>query len=125
MVDFDQFTVRDQRLSRSTEWTLSVDVQLQLYGVTLQGEYAGSRILYDTRPTRRMPMVGVEIPGQFEPDYVAKVAYLLLAWELPLADLIGDVRITPYGMLEWSDPKDYNDSFKLWVGRFGLNVKPN
>jgi hypothetical protein len=63
-------------------------------------------------------------PPGYPPDYIQQYVYGLLAYELPIADYLGGLIVTPYAMYEYSVP---NDSRDVWghtvVG--GLNLKPS
>lgn len=121
----EPLTVEVVTQERYTEITGSLDLLLELFGVRVQAEYARSLIRYRTRPPRRMPMSGIPITGQLQPDYTAWVGYVLLAWTLPLDALLGEMKLTPFVMVERSEPEDVSDEFNLWSVHGGLNFKPN
>jgi hypothetical protein len=121
----DPLVVEVDQLERYSELTGSLDLLVELFGVRLQAEYARSLIRYRTRPPRRMPMAGITVAGQRQPDYASWVGYVLLGWTLPLDELIGEMKLTPFAMLERSEPEDFSDEFNLWSLRGGLNFKPN
>ncbi len=110
---------------RSWELTGSADLLLELFGVRLQVEYARSIRRYQNRPGRTLPMVGAPVPGVYQPDTVAWVAYLLAAWTLPLDKLLGEMKLMPYVMIERSVPEDVTDEFSLWSYHGGINFRPN
>jgi hypothetical protein len=125
LVSTDPPEVEFEQTERFNELIGSADLLVELFGVRLQAEYARSLRRYRTRPARTLPMIGSEVPGMYQPDYVAWVGYVLLGWTLPLDALIGDMRITPWVMVERSKPEDTSVEFDLWSIRWGINFKPN
>jgi hypothetical protein len=106
------------------EVTGSADLQLKLYGLLIQSEWAGGIIKYVERPLKQYPIVYVQIPGEYQPDYLRWDVYLLLAWTLPLERWLGDKTLTLYAMGERSVMDDSDDDYNVWMARWGINFKP-
>ncbi len=120
------FKMTIDNVSEYREWTGAIDFLLELYGVRLQAEYVRGIVKYDVRPIRVMPVVNIQDPsGELQPDYIKWDGYVLLAWQLPLDSLIGDMRLTPYGMVERSVMDDSFPDLDAITYRVGLNFKPN
>ncbi len=123
---YTTFEIVTDNISDYKEWVGSIDFLLEFYGVRLQAEYLRSLILYDVRPVRVMPVLNVANPtGEKQPDYVTWDMYVLLAWQLPLDKWLGEMRLTPYAMLERSVMDDTYEDLSALTFRFGLNFKPN
>ncbi|MCP4679099.1 MAG: hypothetical protein GY854_27130, partial [Deltaproteobacteria bacterium] len=108
------------------EFAGAADFLLELYGVRFQVEYVRTINKYDIRPVRMMPVFNIPDPaGELQPDYIKWNGYLLLAWQLPLDALIGQMRLTPYVMLEKSVMDDTYKDLDARMFRGGINFKPN
>ena len=112
------------------EGVVSTDLLLELFGVRVQSEFIWRRIDVDHPRqlySREMLFSGASILADhlFQASYTGWGYYVLLAYELPIANLLHGVRITPYAM--WEDTRGYDTfpyvNFKLVTG--GLNVKPS
>ncbi|MCP4676270.1 MAG: hypothetical protein GY854_12320 [Deltaproteobacteria bacterium] len=120
------FGMKVDTTSEYKEWNGAIDLLLELYGVRLQAEYVRGLIRYDVRPLRRMPVLDIPDPfGEKQPDYIKSDVYVLLAWQLPLDKWLGDMRLTPFGMVERSIMDDTYNDFDAMTIRAGLNFKPN
>lgn len=102
------------------EYTFSIDGLIAYKGLRLQGEYIRSLILYsDSVPRPMTPPFNL-----ISPDHTNVKAYVMLAYELPLDDLLGTMRLTPYASIAFERPysgKWYNTN-SYWAG---LNFKPS
>lgn len=116
---FDPFYIRSDIVDKHTEKVLSADLKLQFFGVILQMEYIGTLNQYKVR-AKRQPQFG---PGYW-PDHYEMAGYMLLAYELPLERWLKNMRIMPYGAVEFVS---YDDTFPKQIGLdyfWGLNFKP-
>ncbi len=116
----DPFRIEAETIEEYTEYSGALDLLLELHGVRFQVEFYRSLIRYDVRPLRDM-MRGM--PG-YQPDHVKTDVYGLLAYTLPLEELLGAMLLTPYVMLEYGDIDDTADHVVglMYVG--GINFKP-
>ncbi len=115
----------EERTERFEELGGSLDFVLQIHGVRLQSEYARSLRKYEVRPFRDAPILDSPMGDLYQPDFIQWNVYVLLAWELPLKALLGDMKLTPFGMFEYSVEDDSAPEFDAYMFRFGLNFKPN
>lgn len=122
--DPEAFDITITTTEKYREFTGAADFQLKLWGVLVQAEWAGGIIKYIERPLKQYPVVNVEMPGQYQPDYIRWDAYVLLAWTLPLERWLDDKKITLYAMGERSIMDDTDDNYNVWMVRWGLNFKP-
>ena len=113
------FDVEAEVVERYKEFIGTGDVLLDLYGLRLQGEYVRRLVRYTERPLQVPP----DPPG-YPADYIAQYVYGLLAYELPIAEYLGGLRVTPYVMYEYAVPDDTSDVWGHTVAA-GLNLKPS
>lgn len=109
---------------RYDELAGALDFVLEMFGVRLQGEYARSLRKYEIRPLLTLPIVNITAPDKYQPDYIQWNVYGLLAWQLPLEALLGDMTLTPYVLHEYSVQDDSEHDYDTKVTRFGINYKP-
>ncbi|MDD5306171.1 MAG: hypothetical protein PHU25_02510 [Deltaproteobacteria bacterium] len=102
-----------------TEYVGSLDLLIELFGVRFQAEYLRRLVKYSTRPLWYFSDETIGNPG----DWVSNSAYGLLAYELPLQDLIGTFKISPYVMADYYGEVDFSNLDAV-VAIFGLNLKP-
>jgi hypothetical protein len=113
------------------EFIQTADLQLDLFGVSLRSEYIYRMVLYDTtRPLAAEELINIPNGGSAPlTDYLASFeghsVYGLIAYELPIKELIGGVRIAPYFMYEYCKERDTDRSANVTQIRTGLNVKPS
>ncbi len=120
------FSMNVDTISEYREFAGSTDFLFELYGVRLQAEYVRTLVQYETRPVRMMPVFNIPDPsGELQPDYIKWNGYILLAWQLPLDALIGQMRLTPYVMFEKSVMDDTYRDLDSVMFRGGINFKPN
>ncbi len=107
------------------------DVLLEVNGVRLQTEFV---LQYSDRTAATLIepeflRLLQEEPGYAGPHYyadnLAKSYYVLLGWELPLRQWIGQVRITPYAMYEHNLSHEAIEMLNARFLTWGLNVKPS
>jgi hypothetical protein len=119
-----EFNITMTTTEKYREMTGSADLQLKLYGLLVQAEWAGGIIKYIERPQRQYPIVNVPIPGEYQPDYLRWDMYLLLAWTLPLDKWLGEKKLTLYSMGERSIMDDSDENYNVWMLRWGVTFKP-
>jgi hypothetical protein len=126
-VDMMARTVKVKKTStdKHTELTGSLDLLIAFAGIRLQVEYARSLVKYDVHPIRVVPIFNFTIGEIYFPDHTRWDGYALLAYELPLQKILGDMTLTPFVMGEMSSPEDLDDSSDASVIRAGFNFKPN
>jgi hypothetical protein len=126
-IDLSVPTIHISSKSRDkhTELTGALDLVVTGYGVRLQAEYARSLVTYDVHAQRIAPYFDVVFEGSYIPDHVRSDGYLMLAYELPLEKLLGDMTLTPFILLEQSIAEDANKSSNAYDYRAGLNFKPS
>jgi hypothetical protein len=122
--DPNNFDLAINTTEKYREMTASADLQIKLWGVLIQSEWAGGYIKYVVRPQKAYPIVNVAIPDEYQPDYLRWDAYVLLAWTLPLDRWLKDKSITLYTMGERSIMDDTDDNYNVWMVRAGLDFKP-
>jgi hypothetical protein len=122
--DPENFDINIVTVEKYRELAGSADLQLRLWGVLLQAEWAGGYIRYVERPPKIYPIVNVVIPGEYQPDYLRWDAYALLAWTLPLDKWLGEKKLTLYTMGERSIMDDSDDDYNVWMLRWGIDFKP-
>ena len=114
-----EFHVTAEVVESYREVTGAGDLLLEVGGLRLQGEVVRGRVYYDERPPRSQFR-----GGGYQPDYAFTDAYGLLAYELPLDAWLGDARLAPYFLYEWSNMDDSLPKMMANVYVGGLNLKP-
>lgn len=112
-------------LDKHTELTGSLDFLLMLYGVRFQVEYARSLYKYEIHPLLIAPYIEIPYGGSHVPDHVSWDGYMLLAYDLPLQKLLGDMLLTPFVLVERYVDSDIMDDSNVNVVRAGFNFKPS
>ena len=119
IASFDPFDPVTDVTENFMEYTGTLDLLLEFYGVRLQAEFLRSLRKYSERP----PRIRSAGPG-LQPDYTITDVYGLIAYELPLKRWLGGVTITPYFMYEYAI---FDDSSSIPVNYIlvgGINFKP-
>jgi hypothetical protein len=110
-------------------YILASDLKIEFWGILLQAEYVFRYTQYEIPSllgAERLAMKGQNpLDVLYSPDFISRGAYILAAYRLPLARLLGPVQVTPYFMF---DPSYVNDTTPMgdslcFVG--GLNVRPS
>lgn len=111
------------------EYILAADLRLELFGVLLQSEYVWRYVNY-LRASRMTDLdafvtsPAAAVREYYYPNFIAHDVYVLLAWDLPLREFIGQMHITPYLMYEFNR---YHPTLKMYNGQVvmvGVNIKP-
>ena len=140
-IDFDEtghldrsqdqpLTISRVDTARYDEVVVSADLKLEIHGVRLQSEYVWRRVDFDKphlRDELETLFVG-GVPGvdqYYYSSYIGQGVYGLLAYELPLWELIAPVRIIPYVYFEYNVPNDTLEYEGMTYIVGGLNVKPS
>jgi hypothetical protein len=110
--------VEEKITSQYKEYVGSLDFQMKLYGVLLQGEYAKGFVYYnnDLRP---------RVIGGNEANYARSSGYGLLGYTLPLHKWLGDKIITPFFMYQYSLQNDLGPNLKGHLFSGGINFRPS
>ncbi len=111
------------------EYATAADLLIELFGVRIQSEFIWHYVDYRIPAERSDPdkiLSGAPATMPlFQASYLGLGYYVLLAWTLPVKELTGGMRITPYFMLEHTKMDDtlpsYNNDF--YCG--GVNFKPS
>lgn len=117
---FDPFSAVQKRTEQYTEYIGSLDMLLMFYGFRIQAEYARRLAVYTKRPPREM-----EHGIGFQPDFIHHAVYGLISYELPFAEKMKGLIITPYAMMEYSNSDNTIPGFESTTITFGLNLKPS
>ncbi len=83
------------------EWIGTLDMRFESHGFRAQAEYVRRLVTYSERPAQE-----VRDGGGYPADYVGQGAFLLLAYTLPLKNLIGNVGIILYVLGEYFNLND-------------------
>lgn len=105
-------------LEKYSEYAGATDFLIAVYGLKLQTEFVRGLILYD-EDSPRPPITNLLPPS---PDYVKNAFYAMLSYELPLADLLGSMTLTPYVAGALDNPREWIKTVSYWGG---LNFKPS
>jgi hypothetical protein len=129
--DSEKYPVKSKEVvtEKYNEVAVSADLQIDFYGVSLFGEYVWRRVYYKDLPEKGaldMLFTGMD-PNvtAYGSDYIGMGAYGLLAYTLPLDKWLGQVKIIPWGAVDWMSPFDYLDYRNVIIYRFGINIKPS
>jgi len=117
------------------EFSLSGDFLLTFSGVRLQAEYTftylkqiiPSAMFLDDQLFNAGDVTG-EITGEpvyFAPSSVGRGFYVLLAYELPLHQWLGDFLITPFVFYELNRFRDMQPQTNMIMMSAGLNLRPS
>ncbi len=111
------------------EYIVSADLMVEFFGVKLQGEYVFRYVDYETHGIRTPGMSFLSGANALETIYNANNTgngvYGLLSWELPLAEWINPLRITPFFMYEHNVSDDTMKPMNFDVILGGINLKPS
>ncbi len=116
------FQVRQEVIESYSELIGALDLLLEVYGARLQVEYVRRLNQYTDRPPRSMTSAA---SGGYQPDYINQSAYGLLAYTLPLHDWLGQMTLTPYFEIDYSNSDDTVDDAEAIIVLGGLNFKPS
>ena len=108
----------------------SADLKIELFDVLLQSEYVWRYVEYlEPSLLNEIDVVVVNaVPVSdsvlYYPDYIAHGYYVLLGWDLPLRQWLGQVHVTPYVMYESNLNHPTIKMSNLDIAVLGVNVKP-
>jgi len=105
-------------LEKYSEYAIASDFLIAVYRFKLQTEFVRGLILYDENSPR--PPISSLLPPS--PDNVKNAFYAMLSYELPLADLLGSMTLTPYVAGALDNPLEWIYTTSYWAG---LNFKPS
>lgn len=112
------------------EKTIASHLLLEIFGLRLQGEFIFTRVDQDLPrplwPSEQLNMVGDFTPNRyFDASYTGFGVYGMLSYQLPLKNLLGQVKVIPYVMLEDSRAADTKSYMNMRMYRGGVNVRPS
>lgn len=107
----------------------SADFLLDLFGLRLQAEYVRRYVFYD-QPAEATYMEKLfltdDVMGTYyTANFIGQGVYVLLAWQLPLDNIIAPVTITPYVLGEYNASNDMINMWNINMFLWGINVVPS
>jgi hypothetical protein len=123
------FSVDETVTNKYSELIATGDLEINLKGVQLFSEYAFRKVDYlvptDEDPNQPYYIGANPTIESYRANFIGQAVYVMLAWELPLKQYVGEFRITPFVGYDVLRPNDSRDYDQLDMVQFGLNLKPS
>jgi hypothetical protein len=88
---FEPLTITRDAINQYQEMAAAIDFKIEKWGILFQSEYICRWVKYLKRGA-----IDPQYGSGFMPDYMEMAYYILIAYTLPLDDLLGDSKIKPY-----------------------------